>query len=432
MIVKITKGSNFKGAELYDSGKTDIGKIARVLACEGLDMDYDSNGGFDPDLNKIAHSFNMQASMNPRVKYPVKHLAMSWPREDIPLLSDEKILECAKEYMELMGYRDTQYMITRHCEKENPHIHIIINTVNNYGQKIPDYNEYRRNIEVCRELTQKYGFTWGRCKWAHKSDIPCDSMNRAYEHARYDICVSVAQAMAQIKDIKQLPQRLALDGSGVSAAIKCDSGGKPVGISFTKTVTMEDGKSLTCKFNGSSLDRRFSCSNLQRILEIKDDFPLIDRAARQTLAIYDLSKRSYKIPRRVRRKCERLREELRHLYSDQKRLEKEYVGACYVGFYAVVGAIAYGTPLTMLVAFLASTLVAGLKKGQYERVIDEKEDKRRELRNLLTVFKPLPNLKYYASYDGHSHANGAPKEPKPSSDGPVVDDIMGGMRISLH
>ena len=44
MIVKITKGSGFKEAELYDVGKTDPGKIIKVLACEGINMDYNAEG----------------------------------------------------------------------------------------------------------------------------------------------------------------------------------------------------------------------------------------------------------------------------------------------------------------------------------------------------------------------------------------------------
>ena len=431
MIVKITKGAYFKGAEMYDTGKTDIGKNIEVLAFEGIDMDYDADGNFAPDTGKIARSFNMQANMNKRVKYPVKHLVFSWPQEDLIHLSNEKIVECVRKYLEKRGYVNTQFMITRHYEKDNPHVHVIINMVDNCGRKLDDYNEYKKNIEVCKELTREYGFTWGRCKWAHKSDIPCDSKRRTYEHARYDICKSVAQAMAKIKDIRQLPQRLALDGSGVTADIRYDSAGRPVGVSFSKTLTMEDGFPLTCKFSGSSLDRRFSCRNLVRILEIKDDFPRIAKQAVQMLEICNLAKDEYEIPRKVLKKCDQLEEEIRHLHYDQKRLEKEYAGDCFKGFVAVCIAIAYGTPLTALVTVLASTLVAGIHRGLYVHAKNSKAERRHELRNLLAVFAPAPVQKYNTPYDGHSHANDGPKEPKPTTEGSVVDDIMGGMRIRL-
>ncbi|MCF0168651.1 MAG: hypothetical protein HUJ93_08455, partial [Bacteroidales bacterium] len=189
----------------------------------------------------------------------------------------------------------------------------------------------------------------------------------------------------------QLPQQLVLDGSGVNAVIKCDSEGKPVGISFSQTVTMENGYPLTCRFSGSSLDRRFTCRNLQRVLEIKEDFPRIAKEAEQMLAIYDLSKDDYEIPKRVRKECEKLREKIRRLYRDEKRLEKEYAGDCFKGFVAVTLAIAYGTPLAALVTFLAATLVAGIRRGLYNCTKEKNAEAWRELRNLTAVFDPKPD-----------------------------------------
>lgn len=427
-MVKITKGSSFKATELYDIGKTDPGKNIEVLACEGIDMDYGPEGKFAPNPSKIAESFNMQASMNRRVKYPVKHLAISWPPEDLIHLNNDRIVECSKKYLQQMGYVDTQYMITRHYEKDNPHVHIIINMVDNRGQKISDYNEYKRNCEICKDLTREYGFTWGRCKWAHKSDIPCDSKKRTYEHARYDICKSVAHAMTKIKDIRQLPQRLAMDGSGVTADIKYDSVGHPAGISFSKTLTMENGYPLTCKFPGSSLDRRFSCRNLMRVLEIKDDFPRIARQAERMLMIYNLAKDDFVIPRKVERKCMRLEDDIKHLHHDQKRLEKEFPEDVFKGFIAMSIAIAYGTPMTALITFLVTTLVAGIKRGQYIYAKNAKAEKRHQLKNLLAVFDPDPMQNYGKSYGGYSHAYGGPKAAKQAAYG-IVDDTTGGVRL---
>lgn len=218
----------------------------------------------------------------------------------------------------------------------------------------------------------------------------------------------------------------------LAADIKYDGDGQPVGISFSKTLTMEDGFPLTCKFSGSSLDRRFSCRNLMRILEIKDDFPRIAKQAVQMLVICNLAKDEYEIPRKVLKKCDQLEEEIRHLHYDQKRMEKEFAGDCFKGFVAVCIAIAYGTPLTALVTVLASTLVAGIHRGLYVHAKNSKAERRHELRNLLAVFDPAPVQKYNTPYDGHSHANDGPKEPKPTTDGSVVDDIMGGMRIRLN
>lgn len=214
-------------------------------------------------------------------------------------------------------------------------------------------------------------------------------------------------------------------GDILKAVSSMDEAKKPVDI---LTVNTE----LTCKFSGSSLDRRFSCRNLVRILEIKDDFPRIAKQAVQMLKICSIAKDEYEIPGKVLKKCDQLEEEIKHLHYDQKRLEKEYAGDCFKGFAAVCIAIAYGTPLTALVTVLATTLVAGIHRGLYVHAKNAKAERRHELRNLLAVFDPAPVQKYGTTYNGHSHANDGPKEPKPTTEGSVVDDIMGGMRIRLN
>ena len=40
----------------------------------------------------------------------------------------------AREYMEKMGIKDTQYIIGRHFDKEHPHVHIAFNRIDNNGR----------------------------------------------------------------------------------------------------------------------------------------------------------------------------------------------------------------------------------------------------------------------------------------------------------
>lgn len=389
MIVKITTGSDFKGAEIYDTGRSSPGKIAEVLDSEGIDMDYDDNEKCTPVTEKIVASFNMQAGLNPRVRKPVKHFVLTWPPEDLPKLTNGKIIEIVRRYLREMGYADTQFMITRHYEKDNPHVHVIVNMVNNFGQRISDKNEFRRNIDVCKVITNEYGFTWGRHKWAHKCDIPCDCRNRAYESARYDISRAVVQAMARIDDIGQLPQRLILDGSGVIATLKRDNNGNPVGISFSKTVTIEGGRPLTCKLSGTSIDRRFTCRNLMRVLEIKEDMPRIAEQAMQALELFATANDvGYEMPRKVRRQQEKLNDEIRRYYHDQKRYESLFKGDCVKAAVLISLALAYATPLLALSTALTSAIIIGIRCGQYGHAESELEEAHEKLNNLIRIFSP--------------------------------------------
>ena len=64
--------------------------------------------------------------------------------------------QIAREYMEKMNVRDTQYILVRHTDREHPHCHLVYNRVDNRGKAIPDGNDRYRNEKACKELTQKY------------------------------------------------------------------------------------------------------------------------------------------------------------------------------------------------------------------------------------------------------------------------------------
>lgn len=86
-------------------------------------------------------------------------------------MTDELMVKLALEYMEKMGIVNTQFIITRHLDSstkslcsaknEHPRCHIVYNRVDNDGRCISDSFEYLRNNEICDELKQKYGLTYG-------------------------------------------------------------------------------------------------------------------------------------------------------------------------------------------------------------------------------------------------------------------------------
>lgn len=391
MIAKITTGASFKGAELYDEGKMIEGhKIVRTLACKGIDMNYNKKGEFAPDPDKISRSFRIQANLNSKVEKPVKHIVLSWPPEDAAKLTDKEMLEAALEYLERMGYKDTQYLITRHLEKDNPHIHIIVNLVNDKGKRINDFQERRRSVKACREITEQRGYTLGRHKTSHKCDIPHDSKERLYEAVRYDVAKAVTSAIGEIKDIRQLPAQLIADGSGVTAKIKFDQEGVPRGISFSKTVKDDGGNHVVCKFTGSSLDRKLSCGNVVKLIDLKEKFPELRKSAVGIIDTYDAKKGEYVMPKAVHRKCEELRGQLSRLSKEEYRLKREIPRGAAKGYTIAVLAIAFGSPLVALTTFLSTALVQALKEGKLERVQKKRETVKIDFFELKNAFSEKP------------------------------------------
>ena len=151
MMAKITTGSSFGGALDYDRDKNQQNqKTATFLDSCGVDMNYRPDGAPDPDMKAVVRSFEIQAALNLKVSKPVVHIALTFKPEDKPRLSNAYMVKLAKEYMQEMGFTNTQYVIHRHEETRNPHVHITINRVDNEGKRISDSNELRRNAAVCK------------------------------------------------------------------------------------------------------------------------------------------------------------------------------------------------------------------------------------------------------------------------------------------
>ena len=80
-----------------------IGKPeARLLAAEGVLTD---------SIQAITDCFQTQRMMKPNIRQPVGHISLSYAPEDAPRMTDEMLVSLAKEYMQKMGIRDTQYII---------------------------------------------------------------------------------------------------------------------------------------------------------------------------------------------------------------------------------------------------------------------------------------------------------------------------------
>ena len=68
----------------------------------------DSEGILGNDYRRIVDSFDIGASLNKRISKPIGHISVSFDKADLPRLTDDFMVQLAKEYMERMGIRDTQ------------------------------------------------------------------------------------------------------------------------------------------------------------------------------------------------------------------------------------------------------------------------------------------------------------------------------------
>ena len=240
MIAKIMKGSGFKGVINYI---LDPKKGTELI---------DSSGVRTDDISHIIQSFIDQTNLNPRVSKVVGHISLSFSTQDSPKLSNEFMTQAAREYMEKMGIKDTQYIIGRHFDKEHPHIHIAFNQIDNNGKTISDRNDRFRSEKICKELTAKYGLYFAGSKENVK-----EYRLKEPDKTKYEIYQALKAEIAQCRNWKDLLAHL--KKQDIDVRFKYNSNSQEVqGIIFEKN---------NYHFNGSKVDRNFSYSKIDFALQ---------------------------------------------------------------------------------------------------------------------------------------------------------------------
>ena len=151
MIANIKTRVDFGGIVNYANDQKK--KRATLLAYKGVCIISNKT---------IADSFQVQADMHPKIKSPVKHVSLAFSPKDLSRFPDNEkgnalMTEIALKWMEQMGFKNTQYIITRHHDTRHPHCHLVINRIDNDGNPISDSNERVRSAKICRVLTEQYG-----------------------------------------------------------------------------------------------------------------------------------------------------------------------------------------------------------------------------------------------------------------------------------
>ncbi|MDB5014576.1 MAG: Relaxase/Mobilization nuclease protein, partial [Daejeonella sp.] len=199
------------------------------------------------NASAIVQDFNLQRKMRPELGKAVGHLVLSWSKEDLPKLSDEIMVQRAREYMEKVGIRDTQYLIVRHSDRTHPHLHLIYNRVDNNGKTISDKNNFAKNVKACKEITLKYGYHLGEGK-----DLVNRQVLKGKEKIRYELYDAIKASVKIATNWNRLEADLARQG--INIAYKFRSGTTEVqGISFEKN---------NVKLKGSAIDRSLSFARI--------------------------------------------------------------------------------------------------------------------------------------------------------------------------
>ena len=149
MITKISATENLGGALGYNFKKVEKGEASILLAAEL----YQSNDG-NYTMEDVLADMQALIPKKCRTKKTVFHCSLN-PHPD-EKLSDETLMQIAKEYMEALGYGKQPYIVFKHNDIAREHIHIVSLRVDGEGKKINDRFEKRRSKKITDASERKY------------------------------------------------------------------------------------------------------------------------------------------------------------------------------------------------------------------------------------------------------------------------------------
>lgn len=235
MIAKNIKGKSFKGCVNYVMNDT-----AELLEAEGVLAD---------NTKDMIRSFAMQRSGRKEIKQPVGHIPISFSPEDKGRMTNDFMLQLAKEYMQEMGIKNTQYIVVRHHNTDNDHLHIVYNRIDNDLKLISVNHDYKRNVKTCKKLKDKYNLTYGK----GKEKVKREKLNDP-DKVKYFIHDVIKLVLPNCKNPSDL--RFALLKFGIELEYKHKRTTREIeGVSFRYN---------DIAFKGSEVDRKFSFGNLQK------------------------------------------------------------------------------------------------------------------------------------------------------------------------
>jgi len=243
-------------SKVIPPGKSFAGVCRYLSANRGRAEVILSDGVRDYNYKLMALDFEEQRQFNPGLKSPVQHIILSYyPGEKI---SNEKMAEIAKEYLEKLGIKNTQYVVVKHNDKDHLHTHILFNRVDNDGRTIKDNWLGLRGKKMAQELTQKHDLIP-----ALKKDLKLTHVQNLnnYDATRYEIFQTVTEILPQCKNLEDLKERL--DRQKIEMIYKYKSQTQEAqGLSFKKG---------EFKYKGSEIDRQLSYGNLLKQIALHQE-----------------------------------------------------------------------------------------------------------------------------------------------------------------
>ena len=187
MIAKISSTENLGGALGYNFKKVEKGEASILLAAE---LYQDKEGRYT--MEDMLADMEALIPKNCRTKKTVFHCSLN-PHPD-EKLSDERLTQIAKEYMEALGYGKHPYIVFKHNDITREHIHIVSLRIDGEGKKINDKFEKRRSKQITDTLERKYNLI-PSSKVSNKEEVETPKVDISKENIKEQVSNVVRMVM---------------------------------------------------------------------------------------------------------------------------------------------------------------------------------------------------------------------------------------------
>ena len=259
MVAKISHGSSLYGALVYNHEKVGKG-MAEILS--GNRIISDRLGLPSEELHLTLLSFENYLLANRNTEKPILHIALSPAPED--KLTDEQLAELAEKYMQKMGYGDQPYIVYKHGDTHNTHIHIVSTCVDGEGRKISDSYEHRRSMTACRELEIDFGLRNGADMEEQNLKVELKKVDAPAGDIRHQIGNTLKAVLESYRfqsfgEYSALLSTLNIEAKQVRGEYK----GTPyTGIIYS--ATDDTGKVVSTPFKSARFGKRFGNEKLEK------------------------------------------------------------------------------------------------------------------------------------------------------------------------
>jgi len=146
MVAKVKTGDSIDGPLRYNELKVSEGK-AELLFASNFSCDVS-----DFTIREKLARFEKLTALNPKVSTNTMHVMISFPPDEE--LSEEKLMSIASNYMKRIGFGDQPYLVYKHHDTVNTHLHVVTTNVKANGRYISMHNIGRLKSEPARKAIE--------------------------------------------------------------------------------------------------------------------------------------------------------------------------------------------------------------------------------------------------------------------------------------